>query len=91
MTAGSSIISSSPSSLSVMNPGQLLPFESVKLIEVVVLFAGGGTINKPMISEAFSLVASIDTTDLARFKPSHISVKDLSEESSNLSTMTMQF
>jgi hypothetical protein len=73
-----------------MTPGILLPFESVKLIEVLVLFTGGGTVNKPMVSEAFSLVASIDTTDLARFKPTHISVKDLSE-SGNIGTLTMQF
>jgi hypothetical protein len=58
--------------MSVMNNGQLLPFESVKLIEVIIICAGGGSLNKSMLKEAFDLAVTIDTTDLARFKPSHI-------------------
>jgi hypothetical protein len=73
MTAGSSVLTNAAAdSISYMSPGQILPFESIKLVEILVLFAGGGDLNTPILKEAFNLVAYIDHTELARYQPSHI-------------------
>lgn len=90
MTSGTSLLASTTQGVSALVPGQLLPFESVKLIEVLVLFAGGGSLSKPVLTEAFYLTATIDDTELARIMPQHIDLKDI-PGTGHVTTLSMQF